>query len=394
MRSLAVCSFVTLAACGIACKGTPPVEYETAEADRGKVVAKVTATGTLSALVTVQVGAQVSGRIAQLFVDFNSPVKQGDILAKMDAQLFVAAVQQARANHMAAQGNLARARAEAKQAGRELARTRALSARDLVAPADLDASRAAAEAQRATVRAAEGSLAQSQAALEQAETNLAYTTIVSPIDGVVISRAVDVGQTVAATLQAPTLFTLAKDLRQMQVDTNVAESDVGKLQPGMSATFRVDAFPGEHFEGLVRQIRNAPQTVQNVVTYDAVIDVANPQEKLRPGMTANVTFIYASREGVLRVPNAALRYRPPPGKTDAGTQRESPPKDARTVHLLRDGQPQPVSVVTGITDGSFTEVVSGELREGDKVITETRGGATAPGARQPPAGMPGPRRMF
>ncbi|HEY6098021.1 MAG TPA: efflux RND transporter periplasmic adaptor subunit, partial [Anaeromyxobacter sp.] len=262
------------------------LSFETARVDRGRIVAKVTATGTLSALVTVQVGSQVSGRIASLDADFNSPVRKGQVIARIDPQLFQAAVEQARANAVAAQGNLAKAKAQALDAERQLERARTLAERRLVAPADLDTAQAGADAAKASVQAAEGTLAQARAGLNQAEVNLAFTRIVSPTDGVVISRNVDVGQTVAASLQAPTLFVIAEDLGKMQVDTSVAEADVGRLQAGMPASFTVDAFPGEVFRGTVRQVRNAPQTVQNVVTYDAVVDVSNPDLKLKPGMTA------------------------------------------------------------------------------------------------------------
>ncbi|HVI92482.1 MAG TPA: efflux RND transporter periplasmic adaptor subunit, partial [Anaeromyxobacter sp.] len=268
----------------------PALTFETQPADRGGVVAKVTATGTLSALVTVQVGSQVSGRLAQVLVDYNSPVKKGQLIARIDPQLFEAAVEQARANLVAARGNLAKARAQAIDADRQAKRSATLAEQKLVSEADRDTAQANADAARAQVEASNGDVAQAEASLHQAQVNLAYTRIVSPTDGVVISRNVDVGQTVAASLQAPTLFVIAEDLSRMQVDTNVAEADVGKLQDGMDATFTVDAYPTERFRGKVRQIRNAPQTVQNVVTYDAVIDVPNPDLKLRPGMTANVSF--------------------------------------------------------------------------------------------------------
>ena len=409
----------------------PSVKYETVQVDKGRIVARVTATGTLSALVTVQVGSQVSGRIAELFADFNSPVKKGQIIAKIDPALFKAAVEQARANYAAAKGNLEKAQAQAVEAERQFERAKALAERQLIATADRDTAESTAAAARAQVSASQGAVAQASAALHQAEVNLAYSTIKSPIDGVVISRSVDVGQTVAASLQAPTLFTIAEDLRKMQVDTSVAEADVGKLRPDMTATFVVDAYPQERFRGKVRQIRNAPQTVQNVVTYDAVIDVENPEQKLKPGMTANVTFIYAEKSDVLRVPNAALRFRPPPELTKkleaasgapsaepstagsvertASSERPRPGRgggggrmgprdepDQRTVWVLPTlGEPRPVRIRTGISDGTLTEVVEGDLHAGDALITEMSGGpddkpATAPGA--PPGG--GLRRVF
>jgi len=403
-----------------------PARYETVKADRGRIIARVTATGTLSALVTVQVGSQVSGRIQQLHADFNSPVKKDQVIAKIDPALFQAAVEQARANYVAAQGNLAKAKVQAVDADRQYTRQKALFERKLVAQADLDTSQANADAARAAVAASEGAVEQNRAALHQAQVNLDYTTIKSPINGVVISRNVDVGQTVAASLQAPTLFTIAEDLKKMQVDTNVAEADVGKLAPQMVASFTVDAYPNEKFRGLIRQIRNAPQTVQNVVTYDAVIDVENPDLKLKPGMTANVTFIYAEKDDVLRVPNAALRFRPPPellaalappgasgakrpadGRSASGAQpaartgaTQRAPSGAlrdgeverKTVWVLRASEPKPLKVKTGVSDGTQTEIVEGELAAGDALITEVGGDS---GARPPTSGAPAAlRRPF
>ena len=292
-------------------RAPPPVKYETARVDRGRIVAQVTATGTLSAIVTVQVGSQVSGRIAKLYADWNSPVKKGQLIAKIDPELFKAALDQARANHLAAKGDLNQAKVRAVDARRQLARTRSLAEKNLIAQQDLDTAQANADATDAAVDGAAGRVEQAAANLQQAQVNLAYTDIVSPIDGTVISRNVDVGQTVAASLQAPTVFVIAEDLKKMQVDTSVAEADIGKLRDGMDATFVVDAFPGRKFKGVVRQIRNSPQTVQNVVTYDAVVDVDNPDLALRPGMTANVNFVYAERADVVRIPNAGLRFRPP-----------------------------------------------------------------------------------
>ncbi len=401
------------------------VSFETVRVDRGRVVARVTATGTLSPLVTVQVGSQVSGRIQKILVDFNSPVAKGQVLARIDPPLFEAALEQARANYAAAQGNLAKAQVEALDAGRRYQRARNLAESKLIAEADLDTAQANAEAAKAQVAAAGGSVEQARAALHTAEVNLAYTTIVSPIDGVVISRNVDVGQTVAASLQAPTLFVIARDPRKMQIDTSVAEADVGKLTPGMAAAFTVDAYPSERFTGTVRQIRNAPQTVQNVVTYDAVIDVDNSGLKFKPGMTANVTFVYAEKADVLRVANAALRFRPTPellarvhrehGARSAGSDRSEasaqaggqgpsrpaglPAKaaqeerpDRRTVWVLRSREPVPVAIRTGVSDGTVTEVTEGSLREGDEIVTDAPDGT--PGSRTPPGGPGAFRRIF
>jgi HlyD family secretion protein len=398
---LAAAVAVAAAAVGLwrwqASRAKPKVQMDTVAVDRGRIVAKVTATGTLSALVTVQVGSQVSGRIAALYADFNSAVRKGERIAKIDPALFQATVEQARANYVAAQGNLAKARAQAVDAQRQRDRARALAERKLIAQADYDTASSNAEAAQATVEAASGSVEQARAALHQAQVNLAYTDILSPTKGVVISRNVDVGQTVAASLQAPTLFVIAEDLAKMQVDTSVAEADVGRLKAGMPASFTVDAYPSEVFRGTVRQIRNAPQTVQNVVTYDAVIDVDNAELKLKPGMTANVTFVYAEKDDVLRLPNAALRFRPTPemlaaarpgaGSGNAGAARggqapgpggRSPARgaeahDQRTIWILRDGKPAPVRIRIGISDGSLTEVAEGEVQPGDPVITDAVG---------------------
>jgi HlyD family secretion protein len=424
----------------------PPVEFETAAVDRGRIVSRVTATGTLSALVTVQVGTQVSGTVQKLLVDFNSPVKKGQLIAKIDPQLFQAALEQAKANDQAAEGNLVKAEAQERDAGRQFERQKNLLDRKLIAQADFDTSQANLEVARGQTAAARGTVAQAKASLSQAQVNLNMTSILSPTDGTVISRSVDVGQTVAASLAAPTLFVIAKDLREMQVDTSVAEADVGKLSPGMPATFTVDAFPGEKFRGKVRQIRNAPQTVQNVVTYDAVIDVDNPDLKLRPGMTANVTFVAAEKDDVLRVPNAAMRFRPapeiftalgmpapklpreagdrsrgggggPPGggagpggppagggaphgagaggawrARAGGGGRGDGPSDRRQVWALRDGRPQMLPLRIGLSDGSTTEVVEGDLHEGDTLIVDASTSEPASAAPGGPGG--GMRRLF
>lgn len=389
----------------------PPVPLEarvrTAAVTRGPIAARVTATGTLSALVTVQVGSQVSGRIAELHADFNSRVKKGQLIARIDPQLFAAAVEQARANLLAAEGNLARVQAQAEDAERQAVRQRALAERQLIAQAELDTALSNAAAARASIQASQGSVAQAKAALNQSRVNLAYTNIHSPIDGVVISRNVDVGQTVAASLQAPTLFTIAEDLTRMQVDTNIAEADIGKLQPGLEASFTVDAFPQLPFKGRIRQIRNAPLTVQNVVTYDAVIDVENPELKLKPGMTANVIVTWAEADEVLRVPNAALRFRPPadllppvPQTAPASGARESGPRaggfsrkaagaNARQVWVLRGQSLEAVPVQTGITDGSLSEITSADLQEGDAVVVESLG--EEPGAARPGGSPLNPR---
>jgi HlyD family secretion protein len=368
----------------------PAVQYKSSPAERKRIVARVTASGTVSALVTVQVGTQVSGRIQKLFADFNSTVKKGELVAKIDPQMFDASVQQAQANYLSAKASVATAEATALNADRQYARTKALRDANLAAQADLDTAEANVATSHAQVDAAKASLAQSLASLHQAQINLSYTNIVSPIDGVVISRSVDVGQTVAASLSAPTLFTIAQDLTKMQVDTNVAEGDVGRLEVGMKTYFTVDSYPGQRFTGKVRQIRNSATTTQNVVTYDAVIDVDNADLKLRPGMTANVTVVYAERDKVLTVPNSALRFRPPSGVTPPsapsashdGTHRARPSSsststgdaaEARAIWVLRGNDIRPVSVKLGLSDGTLTEVVEGDLNEGDLVVVDTLG---------------------
>ena len=351
----------------------PAPKHETQVVDRGRIVARVTATGVVSPLKTVQVGSQVSGRIAELLVDFNSPVTKGQVIARLDPQLIKAAVERSKANLSAARADLTRARALAADAARQADRSQQLQDKGVLSAAEAETARSNATAQRAQVTAAAASVEQANAALREAELNLANATIYSPIDGVVIQRSVDVGQTVAASLQAPVLFTIAEDLGKMQVDTSVSESDVGRLAAGQPVSFSVDAFPDKSFRGKVRQIRNAPTTVQNVVTYDAVIDVDNPELLLKPGMTANVTFIVGQAESALRVPNAALRFRP----EDARPQGRGGNREMKTVYRLEGEALVPVQVKPGLSDGARTEITAGELKEGDLVVT---GGAGAESA--------------
>ena len=351
--------------------------YETVEVSKGPLQARVTATGALAATVTVVVGTQVSGRVQQLMADFNSPVKKGQVVARIDPQLIEADLAQKRANHLAARANVAKAKVVAADARRQYERANSLLPKKFVSDSDVETALANAEAAEAGVRAADGALAQARAAMRQTEVNLGFTTIVSPIDGVVISRTVDVGQTVAAAFQAPTLFTIAEDLRKMQVHCNVSEADVGKLITGMTATFAVDAWPNERFIGTIHEVRFAPQTLQNVVTYDAVIDVDNPELKLKPGMTANVTVVVAERPDVVRIPNSALRFRPTSDMQKLLTpeiKAEQKP-DRRTAWVLRDEKPAPVLLRVGISDGSSTEVIQGDLQPGDKVITDATAAA-------------------
>jgi len=279
---------------------------------------------------------------------------------------------QARAARAAARGDLAKSKANGEIAAVRLARNRALVERKLIAETDFDQMRADAAAARADIEAARGKLEEAEAALRQAEVSLSYATILSPIDGVVISRSVDVGQTVAASLQAPTLFTIAGDLREMQVDTNVSEADVGKLVPAMKATFTVDAYPNQTFEGTVRDIRNTPVAIQNVVTYDAVIDAKNPELILKPGMTAHVTFVYAEHGDTLRVKNAAFRFKLTSGKEARRAALAELRPDQRVIYRLpKGGKPERVVVTTGLSDGSETEVLGDDLKTGDRVIVDS-----------------------
>jgi len=449
----------------------PQIEYQTQPAARGRVTSTVTASGTLSPVKTVEVGSQVSGRIIELMADFNSQVKKGEVIARIDPSLLESDKARSKANLMSARAGLTRAVADRDNAKVMLERSRQLASSGVVSQQEVDTALLTYTSAKASVESAQAAVSVAQAAIETASVNLEYTTIVSPIDGVVISRDVSVGQTVAASLSAPKLFLIAEDLRAMEVHTSVAESDVGALKPEMKVHFTVDAYPNERFRGVVYQIRNASTTTQNVVTYDAVVRVDNDQLKLRPGMTASVTFIIEDRRDALLVSNTALRFTPsdpkiaalapPPADgegrergrrrgpddakaedtkaedTKAGDAKAGDAKDAkpdakatdakaedakaadakpedtkaedakadwrsrrggggrggaamstsRTVWVLVDGQPRPVSIKIGITDGSTTEVTEGELTEGALVIVGQSGGE-APSRAAGPAKSP------
>jgi HlyD family secretion protein len=372
------------------CRTGGRADYQSATVTRGPITQAVTATGTLNPVVNVQVGSQVSGNIAKLFADFNSQVKAGQVVAQIDPALFQATVTQA-------EGDLANAQAALELAKVNAKRTQDLFARKTSSQADLDQA-------MANLHQAEANVKIKQGALDKAKADLDHCTITSPIDGVVISRNVDVGQTVAASLQAPVIFQIANDLTKMQIDSNVAEADVGVLEVGQDVDFTVDAFPMRTFHGKVVQVRNAPITVQNVVTYDTVIGVSNPDLKLKPGMTANVSIIIAHKDNVLQIKNAALRYRPAeatpgevrarspaPGGGRVGAQREQRTSE-RTVYVLSGGQPQPVQIKTGISDGVATEVIEA-LKEGDRVITAELA-SKSPAASPPANPFSGGARRF
>ena len=388
--------------------------YQTVAVARGELLQMVTATGTLNPVTNVTVGCQVSGRISKLYVDFNSPVKAGQLIAEIDPRTYEAQVAQATADVANANANLELQQIEAERAME-------LFTNKLISQSDHDTAIASLHEADATVQIKEASLSNAVA-------NLGYCKIYSPVDGVVISRAVDVGQTVAASLSAPTLFQIANDLTKMQIDASVAEADIGGVKEGQEVDFTVDAYPYQTFHGTVTQVRNSPTTVNNVVTYDCVIDVNNPDYKLKPGMTANVSIIIAQREDALKIPNAALRFRPPdnaviqtnaPALTMAtanttnaggrtgetgrgrrggggnGARRQGERPLFHTVYVLagdaadKGDKIQATQIRTGISDGINTEVVGG-LKEGDQVVTGTvlNGGQAQSQAANPFTGRP------
>jgi HlyD family secretion protein len=418
-------------------KAPTPVTFSTVPVTKGTIAAQVTANGTLSARGTVLVGAQVSGRVVELNVDFNDKVKKGQIIAKLDESVLKAQIQQMQAAYDLTVANLKKSQVSAMDAKRQLDRQKTLFNDKLIAGATVEQYEVTLETANAQIAASKAEVARAAANLQQARTNLSYATIISPVDGVVLSRAVEPGQTVAASLQAPTLFTIAEDLTRMQIDTAVSEGDVGALKEGMKAQFSVDAFPGKTFEGVVRQVRNAPTTTQGVVTYDAVIDVDNPELSLRPGMTANVTFVLQSVENAVKIPNAALRFKPSRDQITALAEKYNLPMgrrgsgaggsgggsggwagrrgsgggelaqgsgasggsaarpdattaatsgggggggggrrgggDRKQLWKLVDGKPKMVFVKTGLTDGSTTQLLDGDIQPGDQLITEIQG---------------------
>ncbi|HUZ75176.1 MAG TPA: efflux RND transporter periplasmic adaptor subunit [Stellaceae bacterium] len=329
-----------------------PVHYVTAPAARGAITQSVTATGTVNPELTIIVGSYVSGVIQQLFCDYNTEVKAGQVCAKIDPRPYQATLAQYSAQLLRDQAVLAKDRFN-------LARYQKLAAQNAIA-------RQQAEDQAFIVQQDEATVKLDEALVEGANFNLGYTNIISPVDGTVVSRNVTQGQTVASSFQTPTLFLIASDLKKMEVDTNVSESDIGGVKNGDKAMFTVDAYPNRVFQGAVSQVRQSPQTVQNVVTYDVVVSVDNSDLALMPGMTASTQIVVAQRNDVLRVPDQALRYAPG-GLAGAGPGM--PASEEGRVWVLRDGAPVAVPVVLGLDDGNFTEIVKGDLRPGDAVIT-------------------------
>ena len=463
-------------------RGSAAPQYFTADVERGDIRAQVDATGTINAVTSVQVGSQVSGTISQLNADFNSQVKKGQVIARIDPSIFEGNLLQARADYQnavanlaAAKANLDKAKATAIQTKNDYQRSVGLAKEGVISTQQLDLAKSAADSAEAQVSASQAGVTQAQAQVQQkdaqvqvAKTNLDHTIITAPIDGTVIARSVDIGQTVAASLQAPTLFTIAQDLTKMLVYTKTDESDIGRIRPGQPVIFKVDAFPNETFRGRVKEVRMNATVVQNVVTYDTIIEFDNPDRKLFPGMTAYVTIPVAQADNVLRIPNGAIRFKPDmkpeeiralyqkygiqtgrqqnaeqaaannapatqpaaaastdtkgggttergnwQGKAGGGTrgnwlQRQGsnaadqnatpgapPATRAQTAvvwKLLPDKSIQPVQIKTGITDFTVTELVSGELKEGDQLVTGSqsqRAGGASPFSPQRPGGAGG-----
>lgn len=394
---------------------TDQPQYRLAVLERGPLSAAVSASGTLNALVTVQVGSQVSGQVRELLADFNSEVRRGQVIARLDPETFETRVDQAEADLAAARGNaevargtlttreaeLAKAELALADARRDLARKQRLVDQGFLSVAELDGARfatdSAAEQARlaragvavaqAQIGAAQAQVAQRQAALRQARAELGHTVIRSPVDGVVISRSVDVGQTVAASLQAPVLFSIAQDLRRMEINVAVDEADVGRVRADQKMRFTVDAFPGQRFTGKVTQIRKAAQVNNNVVTYSVMAIVDNPELKLLPGMTANARILTEERDSVLKLPNEALRFRPvqadgTPIRLEVRGREDGPGIPGR-VWVLKDGQPEAVSVRLGVSDGRQTEMLRGDLTEGTEIILGLADGAKGAPTRPP-----------
>lgn len=449
--ALIILAAITYAAWHFFAAGGEALKFKQARVEAGPITSAVSATGTLNPVVSVQVGSQVSGQIKEILVDFNSPVKAGQLIARLDPETYRQRVIQAQADTEAARANLAmqqadvlRVQANLTDAQRDYARKKLLVEKKFISPADLDKAQTTFDAAVAALRVAQAQalsgaaqVRQRQALLAQAQVDLGRTEIRSPVDGVVVKRSVDTGQTVAASLQAPELFIIAKSLTDMQVETSVDEADVGRIQPGQSVSFTVDAFPGQHFAGQVTQVRKAASIVSNVVSYTVVVSAANPDLILLPGMTANVRIITAHKDNVLKVPNAALRFRPPTTGDEKGEEKSipaargdssravpqgdlprgvspaptfrrgedssngsrptadsSPKADSNLWVLDKDGKPSAVAVRLGLTEGSMTEIIvsppadNGRIKAGSEVIIGLQNAS-----RGKSAGAPGPR-MF
>jgi len=361
-------------------KPPPPARFVSSPVTIGDVTEKVQATGAVQPLLQINVGAQINGRVTQVNVDFNSVVHKGDVLAEIDPTLYGQQVTQVQAAVQAQRANLESAKATLETSRINYDRVQKLYAQNLASRADVDTAHGNYDIAQAQVNAASASIAAQSAQLQQSVTNVGFTKIYSPVDGVVVTRGIDPGATVVASFQSPVLFVIAQDLRKMRVLADIDEADVGKLREKMEAEAIVDAFPGETFHGVVQQVRISPNTVAGVVTYSAVVEVANPEEKLRPGMTATVTIKTREAKGVLRVPNAALRFKPTPPPAADGGPGVSPPetplgKGQGRLHVLVSDKPgdekDDVRVVPiGVTDGLFTELTDQSLTAGTKIVTD------------------------
>lgn len=364
-------------------KSDKATQYITQTVDRGDISATVSATGTVNAVTTVLVGTQVSGTIKQIYVDYNSTVRKGQLLAQIDTSSFDAQVAQASANLSLARANLEKSKVAVRDTITTFERNKILIAKNFISKSDLDTSETNYLSALAQVKASEAQVEQARAALSLAQTNLRYTQIVSPVNGTVISRSIDVGQTVAASFQTPTLFTIAQDLTKMQIETSVDEADIGSIKTNQPVTFTVDAYPDQTFRGNVSIIRNAPTTVQNVVTYTVIVQVDNPELKLKPGMTANVSIITNDKKNILRIPNAALRVKLLDKELTAKA-----PKGAG-VWILDNKKPKRIPLAIGIRDNRFTEVLTGNIPENAAIIVEVKNNNKTTDAQS--VRPPGPR---
>ena len=359
-RYLFACAAIIVAA--TACLGivsSNQVKYKTKDLNLCTITQYVEASGTINPVNTVSVGSTVSGLIKAIYVDYNSEVKKGQLLAQIDPANFEAQVQQNQAQIINAQANLARLQAVADFDEKQYQRYKNLYAKNFVAKSELDEKYSTYMADIAQINAARAQISQYQASLQTAQTNLGYTKIIAPVDGTVISREIDLGQPVAASFQAPELFTIAQDLTKMQIEVSVSEADIGKVQEGQEVTYTLDGYPDSDFKGKVSQVRLSPTTVSNVVTYTVIVDVDNEDLKLKPGMTANVSIITSKSEDVLCVPNLALKFTP---ETNGQKYKQ------QGIWILENGKPKRIEIETGANDDNSTEVISSELQEGMKVI--------------------------
>jgi HlyD family secretion protein len=391
------------------------LQYELTAIDKGTVTALVDTTGTLNPVTIVDIGSQVSGKIEQIYVDFNSQVKAGQVLAELDQLNFQTKVQQNEANYLSSVAAVEKSKVSLENSKKRLDRAKSLFEKELLSFEEFETAEVQYFSAKADLQSSEARLEQAKAQLDTSKVDLTYTIIKSPIDGVVINRSVNVGQTVAASFQAPVLFQVANDLTKMQVECSVDEADIGRVKEGQTARFTVDAFPNDNFTGIVKQVRYSPEVIQNVVTYTTIVDVENPEMKLRPGMTATISIVVGEAKNALRVPNSALRFQPPPEVMQAlfeEMRREMQAKRGQTAQTggqqegrrpqgnfqmgqgsrgmgsrARDrarvwtqdetGKLKMVFIRTGVTDNSYTEITGGDIKEGQEVITGENAQATS-----------------